>query len=1637
MTKRFTILFFICFVPVFLTAQIGVSFTFKPDSTCSGTPIQFTSTVTSSNTSPKLYLWNFEDGFTSNIANPIHVFNPYGCGMQQFTVRLNVTDTTGGLNITNSYEHIVNVKKRPNPQLTDILNSVGFSNCDNDPTPETADFSIRVQNTTFNDFCISGYTLDCGDGSALLTNLHQANFPLDHTYTQLGAFSLKITALGDNGCIGTTTYTVRNQSNPAIGLKTDGGTASCAPRTYSFEMSNYLLNSPGTTYQWDFGDESPKIIWTQDSVLLNNGRIYHSFNITSCGKINNEFITTVTAFNSCSSTSATVSGIKMWNKPIPDFEIYPAIGCEISGLFCFTNTSTAGAYGSNCDRSTTYLWDFGNGKTSSLASPPCQTYPAAGPHTISLTATNKCGSSKIIKDISVQSPPVAIAEADTNTGCVPFPVSFTNKSTDSTNLHYTWSVSPISGWSFINGSTSISKNPELQFTVAGIYTVTLTADNKCGGNSTTITIHAMDVPVVNLPGIPDNCFPFTYSGNASYINNGSAVTSYQWSVNPAGGWAFVSPSNSGSQNPGILFTQAGNYQIIARATNKCGTADSISNKFEVFAPVQVKVGNDTSVCINSGNFQLSGNPSGGTWSGNSVTASGMFSPLISGSYTLTYRRGSGNCQTLGQLDVTVMANPVVNAGSDFPVCINKGLQTLAGIPAGGTWSGPGIINSVSGIFDPLVSGIGSIQLIYTFIDNKTKCSNSDDLFVTVLSYPSVIAEDVTLCNQPIPEQLTATPVGGIWSGPHVSPSGLFTPDGTGDFVLSYSVTGSNGCSDADLMTVTVINPNLSVSAGNDISICSSESKYLVGTPAGGTWHGTYVTPDGFFDPVTAGNYELTYSIGKGSCYRSDLMFVTVRPSPKADYTVNNVCFGETIFFQDKSQGGGVNLSSWLWKYGDNNTSQSQNSPHYYLAPGTYYATLVVENESGCSDSIVKPLEIFELPAVSFHFDIPACVNVPVYFNNRTTNAQSYVWDFGDGSISVLYEPGHTYLNEGKYQVKLTAKSGLGCANSDSTVINITGSPAQPYFQLSSKEGCGPLTIHIAVDTSKYNAKSSYYWDFGNGITIDSLIPPDSLVFKGSLTGDTVIHIRFASFNSCDYFVYFDSVLVHARPLSRFDMLHPWDCTPVEVQFQNVSTGFPDFLYWDFGDGTTSTETKPVHTYTTGANSTVYNISLIAGNSCGTDTLSRDLLVKPNTVHAFFTVDDFKGCAGDEYCFRNFSTDASVLGISNLSWNFGDGQGSSDENPCHIFTDAGTYIVRLNVDNGCGFDIANDTIEIMPVPQIAVLSNNEACIGETLSFSYSSDIEVEGKIWHFGDGDSSISSNPYHSYKNSGTYEVVLSVVSAFGFPACVGKVVKRVEIKPVPDAFILPDTSGCAPLQITFKGDPGSIHLWNFGDNTAFTSNPAHIFNSPGLFMVKLISENSSKCKDSDSIEIRVFPSPLSQFTFTSTGGYPEYLTFINSSVGATECFWDFGNGKVLSACAVNEPVEYSNNNNYSITLVTMNQYGCLDTALVSFPVNFKGLFVPNALIPEHPDPGENVFLPKGIGIMEYTIQIFDTWGNLIWQSSALIDGMPSEGWNGKDANGNLYPQDVYAWRATAKFTDGTFWSGKNGKTYGTVTLIR
>lgn len=1403
------IIFLLCLFPNILSAQIVVTFTFNPDNACSGTTIQFQSDVDNGGSSPYIFQWNFGDATTSNLANPTHVYSATGCNEQIFNVTLTVTDTTGGGNVSDSYTDNVTVKRRPAPQLIDLDNEPDFSNCDNNPTPADPEFQVQVQNTTPNNGCISNYSINWGDGNPLLSNLTNSDFPIYHTYTELGAFTLTFTALGNNGCQGTASYQVKNQSNPANGIGGFGGTTGCAPKTFSYEVTSYENDAPGTTYLWNFDDGSPTVLWTLDSVFAHNGVISHTFTTSSCGHLNDQFIVSVTASNSCSSTSASLSGTKIYASPRADFNTNPATGCVNTTCFAFPNTTIPGGYGDDCSDSTEYHWDFGNGSTSDSASPACRHYTSPGNYTVTLDAWNQCDTTSISKIISVQDIPVAIAVPNQDDGCVPFDVSFSNTSTG-IGIQYAWAIVPSTGWSFISGNSQ-SKNPVIKFTTAGIYTVTLTVTNACTSDDISFTIVAKDIPAINIPNIEDNCVNYIYTGNVIYDTNGSQITSYFWSVDPPTGWNFVPPSNSGSANPEIRFSIAGSYQVTVQAMNECGTASQTSNTFDIVTQEPVDAGDDTTVCQYSDTFLLHGDPKGGTWSGINVTPPDLYSPDSAGVFLITYSRGSGNCLSQDQLQITVITAPVVNAGSDLSICYEEAPVILSGQPAGGIWDGVGITDSLSGIFDPSVSGIGSFTVYYAITDNISGCSNKDSTLITV------------------------------------------------------------------------------------------------------------------------------------------------RP----------------------------------------------------------------------------------LPEIIFGFDQPACVGEYIQFTNSCVNADSFTWDFGDGNSSTLAEPQHIYATAGNYLVRLTARSSFSCEASDTTTVNVAVPPPEPIFAITPKSGCSPLTIYFTIDASQYGPNASYSWDFGNGTTSNDLVPPDSIIYFGGLMSDTIYRISFRCYNSCGSKTYTDSILVFPTPLSGFEMLHDWDCTPVEVYFKNISKGLPDSFYWDLGDGTTSFDFEPMHTYTTGNSSTLYTIYLITTNDCGTDTLTQDLLVKPNTVDAFFSVDKFMGCEGDTFYFQNYSTDTSNMGSLNVAWDFGDGQGASDDNPSHIYQQKGTYTVKLHVDNGCGHDDVFDTLMISQTPDIEIISNNEACAGETLYFSYSTDTEISGRKWYFGDGDSSSLSNPFHTYESEGTYSVIMEGVSAAGFPACTGIAVKQILIKPTPQATISPDTSGCAPLQIVFQADSGSYHLWDFGDGSANSSNPAHVFETPGLFKVKLVSENTNQCRDMDSLEIRVFPTPESGFSYTTTGGYPEKLNFLNTSTGATGCYWDFGNGMVSSDCDITEPVEYYNTQIYTITLITSNQYGCQDTLSMQYGTGFKGLFVPNAFAPGHPDPGVNLFLPKGIGLLEYRIQVFDTWGNLIWESSELTDGSPSEGWDGKDKNGHDYPQDVYVWKAYAKFTDGTNWSGINGKPFGSVTLIR
>ncbi|TXI86112.1 MAG: hypothetical protein E6Q37_04840 [Crocinitomicaceae bacterium] len=215
---------------------------------------------------------------------------------------------------------------------------------------------------------------------------------------------------------------------------------------------------------------------------------------------------------------------------------------------------------------------------------------------------------------------------------------------------------------------------------------------------------------------------------------------------------------------------------------------------------------------------------------------------------------------------------------------------------------------------------------------------------------------------------------------------------------------------------------------------------------------------------------------------------------------------------------------------------------------------------------------------------------------------------------------------------------------------------------------------------------------------------------------------------------------------------------------------------------------------------------------------------------------------------------------------------------------------------------------------------------------------------------------------------------------------------------------------------------------------------------MQLIAYGAGGCGDTLFLSnaVVVFPSPIAGFDYVNVQN-PDPLSgtveFTNTSIGATNFVWNFGNGN--SSTEVNPIERYNAYGDFLASLIAINQFGCTDTIEQLVSVDFfNGLFVPNAMYPGHPNAGVANFLPKGVGLATYEILIYDDWGNLIWQSTALdANGRPTEAWDGT-FNGEPVQQDAYVWKVTATFMDAKIWRGKEYpggkfKKSGTVTVIR
>jgi gliding motility-associated-like protein len=270
---------------------------------------------------------------------------------------------------------------------------------------------------------------------------------------------------------------------------------------------------------------------------------------------------------------------------------------------------------------------------------------------------------------------------------------------------------------------------------------------------------------------------------------------------------------------------------------------------------------------------------------------------------------------------------------------------------------------------------------------------------------------------------------------------------------------------------------------------------------------------------------------------------------------------------------------------------------------------------------------------------------------------------------------------------------------------------------------------------------------------------------------------------------------------------------------------------------------------------------------------------------------------------------------------------------------------------------------------------------------------------------------------------------------------------PIPEFEVNPDTpaEGCAPLRVSFNNNTEFGfelgYRWDFGDGigTSTEREPTYTYIEPGVYTVKLTASNEIGTEASVVKEdmIIVHPDPVPLFELEEElVFYPSPVKIMNLSRGATEFIWDFGDG---TSSNLEEPEHiYEQEGIYDITLTVKNEFGCEEKVTITGAVEVKeggDVKVPNAFSPDpsgpsggsviNGNPNNDIFIPVFEGVSKFNMQIFNRWGERIFESFDQ-----KTGWDGY-FRGQLSPPGIYIYKIQLEFSDG-----RSKTLVGDVTLV-
>ena len=489
----------------------------------------------------------------------------------------------------------------------------------------------------------------------------------------------------------------------------------------------------------------------------------------------------------------------------------------------------------------------------------------------------------------------------------------------------------------------------------------------------------------------------------------------------------------------------------------------------------------------------------------------------------------------------------------------------------------------------------------------------------------------------------------------------------------------------------------------------------------------------------------------------------------------------------------------------------------------------------CDSTVKRTVVVAPTPKPNFKFPVSICLGDATLFENTTTihsGNSTYMWYFDDGDSSDLQNPVHEYKAPGTYRVRLVATSFPWNVVADTTITVEVGELPEVKFRANNK--CQGLAVTFQNQTTVGNGALSYVWDFGDNTPTTTVTNPSHLYtvpggYKVTLT---------ASANGCVSKLV-KNAYMFARPVANFSAPIAPICARTEVSLPNTSTIAlgEQGAFWNFGDGSNSTQYDGLHAFNTPG---TYNVKLLAVSEFD----CKDSITKQVTIKATPSPD----FAGDQFCGKKptvfTNTTNEVVPNPIYRWTFSDNFTSNLKSVTRTWPFEGPFTATLKAtfSNGCEASISKN-FEVLIQPK-AAFDVKDICSGETATFANKSTGD-KGNIqyfWDFGNGTYSNLAAPVRLYNPTTTTTYTVALVASYN-GGCSDTASKTINVSESPICDFTFKDLGLLNAKFTPSNGTYASYEWFFGEGGGSTQvSPLYKYEYSGNFNVTMKATNAAGC---------------------------------------------------------------------------------------------------------------------------------------------------------------------------------------------------